>query len=64
MKIFAFSLILLISACHKDQPQAPTARQSDQLNEAEDLLNTMSESGPQNEEGPEAKAPDPSVNQN
>jgi hypothetical protein len=47
---------LLIAACHKDQPPAPTAEQSRQLNDAEDMLNNMAE----NEEGPEANASGPS----
>jgi hypothetical protein len=52
---FLFSL-LLVAACHKDQPPAPTAEQSQQLNDAEDMLNNMAE----NEEGPEANASGPS----
>jgi hypothetical protein len=47
---------LLIAACHDRRPPAPTARQSEQLNEAEDMLNNMA----QNEEGPEANASGPS----
>jgi outer membrane lipoprotein-sorting protein len=49
--------LLFFSACHdQEQPPAPTAEQSDQLNEAEDMLNDMA----QNEEGPEANASSPS----
>jgi hypothetical protein len=40
---------LVLASCHKEEPAAPTAQQSDQLNEAEDMLNGMA----QNEEGPE-----------
>jgi hypothetical protein len=47
---------VLAAACHNDQPPAPTAQQSQQLNEAEDMLNGMA----QNEEGPEANASSPS----
>ena len=50
------SLLLLAVACRKDEPPTPTAEQSDQLNEAEDMLNGMA----QNEEGPEANAASPS----
>ena len=57
MKILFLSLCLLLGACRKDEPPAPTAEQSAELNDAEDMLNNMS----QNEEGPEAKAPDPST---
>ena len=56
MKPAALALLLLLGGCQKDQPPAPDAEQSAQLNEAEDMLNAMAE----NEEGPEAEAPDPS----
>jgi uncharacterized protein YcfL len=46
---------LLLCACRKEQPAAPTAEQSTQLNEAEDMLNAAA-----NEEGPEANASSPS----
>jgi len=37
---------LLLGACHKDAPPAPTAEQSAQLNDAEDMLNdAANESG-------------------
>ena len=48
---------LLLCSCHdRQQPPAPTAEQSDQLNDAEDMLNGMAH----NEEGPEANASSPS----
>ena len=47
---------LLLPACHKDEPPAPTPKQSAQLNEAEDMLNAQAA----NEKGPEANAPSPS----
>jgi len=47
---------LLIAACHHRRPPAPSAQQSEQLNEAEDMLNNMA----RNEEGPEANASGPS----
>ena len=56
VKIALRSLLLLLAACRKDQPPAPTAEQSAQLNDAEDMLNSMSN----NEEGPEANASGPS----
>ncbi len=46
---------VLLGACHKDQPARPTAEQSAQLNEAEDMLNGVAA----NEEGPE-QSPGPS----
>ena len=51
---------LVLSACRKDEPAAPTAEQAAQLNQAEDLLNGMArnEEGP-NEEGPEDRSPGP-----
>ena len=55
-KIWLAGVALAASSCNSQQPQAPTAQQSDQLNEAEDMLNGMA----QNEEGPEANASGPS----
>jgi hypothetical protein len=54
-KYLVFALLVL-AACRKDDPPAPTAQQSDQLNEAEAMLNAMAG----NEEGPEANASSPS----
>ncbi|HEY5459984.1 MAG TPA: hypothetical protein VIJ81_11000 [Sphingomicrobium sp.] len=49
-------LLLFLTACQREeQPQAPTQGESDRLNDAESMLNGLA-----NEEGPEAKAPDPS----
>jgi len=47
---------LLLAACGKEQPAAPTSEQSAQLNEAEDMLNAMA----QNEEGPADRSASPS----
>jgi hypothetical protein len=49
-------IALSVAACHDKRPPQPTAEQSDQLNDAEDMLNNMA----QNEEGPEANASSPS----
>jgi hypothetical protein len=46
---------LMLCACGKEQPAAPTPEQSGQLNDAENMLNGMA----QNEEGPEQR-PGPS----
>ena len=51
-----FAALILLAACRKDEPPAPSAEQSDQLNDAEDMLNDMAG----NEEGPEASASSPS----
>ena len=54
------SILFLTAACHREeQPQAPTAAESDRLNEAEGMLNDMA-----NEEGaaPEGTAPANEVN--
>ena len=48
--------LLLLAACKDDRPPAPTAEESAQLNQAEDMLNDLA----QNEEGPEANASSPS----
>jgi hypothetical protein len=49
-------VFLLLAACHDKRPPQPTERQSQELNDAEDMLNGMA----QNEEGPEANASSPS----
>ena len=48
--------LILLGACRDQRVPQPTSEQSQQLNEAEDMLNNMAE----NEEGPEANAPSPS----
>jgi hypothetical protein len=48
--------LLLLAGCGKEQPAAPTAEQSAQLNDAENMLNGVA----RNEEGPEANASGPS----
>ena len=46
---------LLLCACRKEEPAAPTAEQSAQLNDAEDMLNNAA-----NEEGPADRPTGPS----
>jgi len=53
-----FLSLLLLAGCHREEPASPTAEQSAQLNEAEDMLNGMA----QNEEGPEDRSSSPSTN--
>ena len=48
--------ILLLAACGKEQPAAPTSQQSEQLDEAENLLNAVAS----NEEGPADRSTGPS----
>ena len=48
--------LLLLSACNREeQPQAPTAAESERLNDAEGMLNELA-----NEEGAAAEATAPS----
>ena len=49
-------VLLVVSACHDKRPPVPTTEQSNQLNEAESMLNDLAA----NEEGPEANASGPS----
>jgi len=56
VKKLVVCVLLLIAACHDRRPPAPTAQESEQLNDAENMLNAMA----QNEEGPEANASSPS----
>jgi hypothetical protein len=51
----ATALFLTLVACREQRPPAPTSEQSDQLNEAENMLNELGA----NEEGPEQR-PGPS----
>jgi hypothetical protein len=55
MRLALACLLLLAAGCHRDEPPAPTAEQADQLNDADGMLNELS-----NEEGPEANASGPS----
>ena len=48
--------LLLLGACQDKRPPIPTEEQSQQLNEAEDMLNGMAE----NEEGPADRSASPS----
>ena len=52
MKQLVLFLFLLAGACRRDPPPAPTAEQSKQLNDADRMLNDLS-----NEEGPADKGP-------
>ena len=60
MRAAALAVILALCACRDQRPPAPTAAQSSQLNEAEDMLNGLDA----NEEGPEANASGPSNRSN
>jgi len=55
-RMFLAIACMCLAACRKDEPPAPTAEQSDQLNEAEDMLNGVAA----NEEGPEDRSSGPS----
>jgi hypothetical protein len=55
-KVLLASVLLLLSACRKEGPAAPTPEQSQRLDEAEDMLNHLAA----NEEGPEDRSPGPS----
>ena len=55
MRYAVLSLVLILSGCRDAQPPLPTTEQSDQLNEAEAMLNELG-----NEKGPEVNAPGPS----
>jgi hypothetical protein len=49
-------VLLFLTACHDKRPPPPTQEQSAQLNETEDLLNTMAS----NEERPADRSTGPS----
>ena len=48
--------LLFLAACRDDRPPAPTPEQSDQLNDAEAMLNAEAA----NDKGPEDRSPGPS----
>jgi hypothetical protein len=54
VKTVILSLLLLTAACRNERPPAPTAQQSEQLNDAEQMLNAMAENqaGPEQRPGP------------
>jgi hypothetical protein len=58
MKPLILCAAVLAAGCHDNRPPAPTAEQSNQLNEADAMLNDLS-----NEEGPAANATGPSNQQ-
>jgi len=55
MKQLIVCAFLLVAACRDQRPPAPTAEQSQRLNEAEDMLNHMDN----NEEGPADRSAGP-----
>jgi len=55
MRVVLLAALLLV-ACKENRPPQPTAEQSQQLNEAEDMLNDMAA----NEEGPADRSASPS----
>jgi hypothetical protein len=59
MKQLVVCVFLLTIACRDQRPPEPTAEQSEQLNEAEDMLNDMAN----NEEGPADRSAGPSNSQ-
>ena len=56
MKQLIVCVFLLVTACRDQRPPAPSAEQSQGLNEAEDMLNHMAN----NEEGPADHSAGPS----
>ena len=57
-KSLNLAALLILAACHKEQPARPTSEQAAQLNEAEDMLNDAAA----NEEGPADRSTGPSNN--
>ena len=53
---YVLCALLLVAACRDERPPRPTAQQSEELNQAEDMLNSMA----QNEEGPADRSASPS----
>jgi len=55
VRIALLLAVLLLIACRKDQPPAPSPEQSAQLNDADAMLNSIA-----NEEGPANRSAGPS----
>ena len=56
MRLMILIAAALLASCNRqEQPEAPTAAESERLDEAEAMLNELA-----NEEGPEAEASSPS----
>jgi hypothetical protein len=60
MTKFLLLSLLLVAACKDHRPPAPSAEQSQQLNEAENMLDNMAA----NEEGPADRSPGPPISRN
>jgi hypothetical protein len=66
VRTFALAALILLGACREQRPPAPTEEQSDQLNEAEAMLNDVAQNDvaandvPTNEEGPADRSASPS----
>ena len=58
-KILLLSALLLAACSREDRPEAPTAAESERLDEAEDMLNQLA-----NEEGAAPEGTAPAVNSN
>jgi len=54
-RISCLLLTFILAACGAERPPAPTPEESDQLNQAEELLNAEAA----NEKGPEDRSPGP-----
>ena len=60
IRIFAVLLLALAGCDRAETPQAPTAAESEQLNDADAMLDNLAA----NEEGPATEAADPSNRSN
>jgi hypothetical protein len=58
-RMFLLTAVLLVSCNREEQPQAPTAAESERLNEADEMLDELA-----NKEGAAAEATAPPVNSN
>ena len=56
MRTLSLAALMLLAACGEDRPPAPTAEESEQLNEVEELLNREAAQ----EEGPADRSTGPS----
>ena len=57
MRLFLIAALLLCACNRAERPEAPTAAETERLDQAEAMLNGLA-----NEEGPANKSADPSLN--
>jgi hypothetical protein len=64
MRVVVLALVAALCACKDHSPPTPTSEQTEQLNDAESMLNNLARNEDRNEEGPEDRSSGPSNTSN